>query len=50
MVRAIELLFTLLQLGPLFVLSIGSNSLSSQLAPTSRQTQTEEPECTTLSS
>jgi hypothetical protein len=50
MVRAFELLFTLLQLGPVFVLAIGSNPLSSQLAPTSRQALTKEPECTALSS
>jgi hypothetical protein len=50
MARAIELLLTLLQLGPIFVLSISSHPLIPQLAPTSRQVHTEEPESTTLSS
>ena len=48
MARAIELLFTLLQLGPIFVLAVGSNPLSPQLAPNSRQIQTEEQESKTL--
>jgi hypothetical protein len=36
MARTIELLLTLLQLGPIFVLSISSNQLIPQLAPESR--------------
>ena len=50
MIRAFEFLFTLLQLGPILVLSIGSNPLCPQLAPGSRQVRTEEPESTTVSS
>jgi hypothetical protein len=41
---AIELLLTLLQLGPIFVLSIGSNPLNTEGTPKSRQAQTTEPE------
>jgi len=47
MARAIELLLTLLQLGPIVVLSIRSNRLSPHLAPKSREVQAEEPESTT---
>ena len=47
MARAIELLLTIWQLGPIVVLSIRSNRLSPQLAPKSREEQAEERESTT---
>jgi hypothetical protein len=47
MARAIELLLTIWQLGPIVVLSIRSNRLSPQLAPKSREVQAEERESTT---
>jgi hypothetical protein len=50
MARAIELLLTLLQLGPIVVLSIRSNRLSPQLAPKFHQALNEESESNTLSS
>jgi hypothetical protein len=50
MIRAFEFVFMLLQLGPILTLTIGSNPLSPQLAPRSRQVRTEGPESTTVSS
>jgi hypothetical protein len=48
MARAIELLFTLLQLGPIFVLSISFKPPSPELAPQARRAHSEEPESATL--
>ena len=44
MASAIGLLLTLLQLGPIFVLSIGPSLLSPKVARKSRQAQATEPE------
>ena len=44
MARTIELLLTLLQLGPIFVLSIGPKLLSPRVTPKSRQARAVVPE------
>jgi hypothetical protein len=48
MIKAFEFFFTLLQLGPIFVLLVSSNPLSPQVASSSRRVQTEEPRSTTV--
>ena len=48
MIRAFEFVFTLLQLGPILVLSIRSNPLSPLLASRPSQVRTEGSESTTV--
>jgi hypothetical protein len=50
MAKAIELILTLLQLGPIFVLSVSPNPLSRRLPRESRYAETKEPEGATTSS
>ena len=50
MIRAIEALFMLLQLAPIFELSMGSNPLRDGFEPPTQYEQTEEPESAASSS
>lgn len=48
MARAVELILTILQLGPIFALSIHPNPLNSRRTPRSREAHEKESEITTI--